>query len=610
MTRWQTVGPGEGRGAPVLGRGQRLGTAGGLAVAVFLAGVGLTPVGPGRAQVLAQVQAPAPVPTQTREPASSPGTLPPVAPPANPTQPGAAAEEGAGKIPQVADLTTRYRFIEHYTTDPSKAQPGEVGQYRVASRDVIRIVTDKPPGAPDRSERVVQVIYTERPAVVSSLGQLTDTVRRYDALRVSPALETRPSAARPLEGLELWYKAKPGGVPKVMSLTEGRRISEAEYGITLRQLFLPDLIAALPSLPSRVGDRWRIPRVAAQALLGDKPMQGSEGLMGMLQQVRPEPSVNGMVATVAVTGRAILPQTGETVLNAQVVFAFTPASGAGAGAGAEPADAATGIVEARGAIIEVRLARVSSSAVPGSNGRLRSALTWELSLQRRLGTGDPLAVPAAAPAATEANSWLTYDDPEGRFHFRHPQDYLPQKPPFLAKDDLIQLGDSAAGSDEGRIITLRLQPKSGNPVEDRANLDPDSHVKELNDEWLKSRQDVTRGPSGWLPDADWAANKMRVYRIEAALRPKGPEGRNVPRIFLDYYLVVFTQNESLVVTAMTGQDPPLPFRKEVESILRTFQLGPSKAAGGTVAEPVAVPVPATTGTTPAAAPRPATSPPR
>jgi hypothetical protein len=507
----------------------------------------------------------------------------------------------------VADLTTRYRFVEHYATDPARAQPGEIGQYRVASRDVIRIVTDKPQGAPDRSERVVQVIYTERPAVVSSLGQLTDTVRRYDALRLSPAQETRPSAARPLEGLELWYKAKPGGVPRVISLNEGRRISETEFKITLRQLFLPDLIAALPQLPSRVGDRWRIPRVAAQALLGDKPMQGSEPLMGMLQQVRPEPSVNGMVATVAVTGRAILPQSGETVLNAQVVFAFTPASGAGAAA--EPADGGTGIVEARGAIIEVRLARASSSAVPGSNGRLRQALTWELSLQRRLGTGDPLTVPAAAPTATEANSWLTYDDPQGRFHFRHPQDYLDQKPPFLAKDDLIQLGDSAAGSDEGRIITLRLQPKTGKPEEDKANLDPEAHVKDLNDEWLKSRQDVTRGPSGWLPDADWAPNKMRVYRIEAALRPKGPEGRNVPRIFLDYYLVVFTQNESLVVTAMTGQDPPQPFRKEVEAILRTFQLGPSKAAGGTVAEPVAVPVPATTGTAPAA-PRPATSPPR
>ena len=75
-----------------------------------------------------------------------------------------AAEPGAK---QVSDLSTRYKFLERYqAAGDGKAaapqHPGEIGQYRVASRDVIRVVTDKPQGAPDRQESSVQVIYTER----------------------------------------------------------------------------------------------------------------------------------------------------------------------------------------------------------------------------------------------------------------------------------------------------------------------------------------------------------------------------------------------------------------------------------------------------------------
>ena len=68
---------------------------------------------------------------------------------------------------------------------------------------------------------------------------------------------------------------------------------------------------------------------------------------------------------------------------------------------------------------------------------------------------------------------------------------------------------------------------------------------------------------------------MRVHRFEARLKPSGPAGKNLDRIHLDYYLVLFTGKESLVVNAMTGQSDMRAFRKQVEAILKTFRLGPS-----------------------------------
>ena len=33
---------------------------------------------------------------------------------------------------------------------------------------------------------------------------------------------------------------------------------------------------------------------------------------------------------------------------------------------------------------------------------------------------------------------------------------------------------------------------------------------------------MLRGPAGWLPEAEWAASKMKVYRMEAVLKGMGP----------------------------------------------------------------------------------------
>lgn len=475
---------------------------------------------------------------------------------------------------QVGDLSTRFRFIERYAAEPERARLHDLTQYKVASRDVIKAVAEKAEGAPNRTERSIQIIYTERPAMVNSQGIVTDTVRRYDAFRVTPSPEVRPSTPKPLEGLNVWLRNRAGAAPLLISLDGSRLLTEAEYAITLRQIFLPDLSTALPTLPSRVGDRWRLPKLASQALLNEKPMQGSEPLVATLIDVRKDASGTESSAVIGVTGKAML-SGGETFLNAQIIFTFAPP---------DPNAPADGAVDARGAITEVRLARSSSAAIPGSDGRLKLNLTWELTLQRaRDPQGELLQAPVTSPTPTETNSWLTYDDPKGRFHFRHPEDFLPQNLPIASQDDIIQLADSRAGANDGRVITFKYQTPTGNLQDDRNNRDPDFHVKELNDDWAGSKQDVLRGPAGWLPESEWAPYKMQVYRIEAALKPAVPEARSLQRIFLDHYLVKFAQNESLVIDAMTGQDPPTQFRQQVEAILKTFSPGPPITPGASPA---------------------------
>jgi hypothetical protein len=356
-----------------------------------------------------------------------------------------------------------------------------------------------------------------------------------------------------------------------MSLTDGRRLKETEYSINAKLVFVPDLTQLLPSLPSRVGDRWPLSRAAAAVLFGEMPAAQGERLMAGLDDVHKNASGNDFVAVIGVKGHAMLPMTGDTMINAQLTFTFA--------APGDPPQGSDGTIDAKGAITELRLSRSSSSPLPGAGGRLKQTLTWERTLQRQLGvSGAPLQIPSSQPTPNQANSWLTYDDPAGRFHFRHPQEFLPNpNPKDLAgeDDDAVELVDMHATADEGSAVSLTLLPKTGDPAEDRKLRDPEFHIKRLNDQWKQLKQDIYPGPTGWLPESEWSASKMKVYRIEGALRPSDARAKTSKRIFADFYIAVFGQNECLIVTSTTGQDPPLAFRKQVEEILKTFQLAGS-----------------------------------
>jgi hypothetical protein len=208
-------------------------------------------------------------------------------------------------------------------------------------------------------------------------------------------------------------------------------------------------------------------------------------------------------------------QAGETLVNARIQFAFSPPPAADPATGR--AGGEVGTVDARGSITEVRLAVAATVGVAAPDDRLRRTQTRELVLERQPGTtGPPLAIPEPPPTANEENSWLTYDDPRGRFHFRHPQDFRPAPRAGADAIDLVQFHPQGLG-----VVTLQMQAKADDPTAERQNVDPETHRNRLYAEWAGQRLEVKRGPAGWLREADWEQSQLKVYRIEAILKPLG-----------------------------------------------------------------------------------------
>ena len=111
-----------------------------------------------------------------------------------------------------------------------------------------------------------------------------------------------------------------------MSLSEDRRLREREYEVAARQVFLPNLTAALPSYPVRVGDSWRVARKAVTAILGESEVRG-EALVGKFIELRRDPDGATTVAVIGLNGR-VATSLADTVINGHLYFAFpTPAPG-------------------------------------------------------------------------------------------------------------------------------------------------------------------------------------------------------------------------------------------------------------------------------------------
>ncbi|WP_406697806.1 hypothetical protein V5E97_02960 [Singulisphaera sp. Ch08] len=485
-------------------------------------------------------------------------------------QQAAPAPPPSGESQSVTDLVTRFRFVEHYEKTEAKTTPGSIGQYRVVTSDTIKVATEKPQGTPDRNEATQETDYRERPAELTGGDKIKAGVREYAAYRVIPNPNTKPSRPDPLKGLTIWYQPHEGTDPLVLSLTKDRSLREDEYTIIRREIYLPDLGALLPTIPSRVGDRWAISKTGGRALLGSITLP----LAATLQQVRQAAEGPNWEAVIAVTGRspAGRSNTSSLAVNAQLVFRF-PAPGSDGGKEPAAEKAKETLVDARGAIVELRMATFAATPLP-PNGRLRQTVTRELIVDRRIDdVGEVLPLPDTAPVATEENSWLSYDDPQGKFHFRYPQEFRPGRPPDDLSMELVRL--RPGGPD-----TLEFQRviKTGDAEADRLNRDPEFHLKMLKEEWRQNRFTVIPGPHAWLPEADWAAAKRKVYRAESVLKGTQANGKGELRVHNDLYFILFGRDESLVVTSNTVQDPATPFRDQVEAIIRTFDYGPTPEA--------------------------------
>ena len=482
---------------------------------------------------------------------------------------GPAGASTPAKTQKLANLTGRYRFSERYTSDDEHTGPGLVGSCRVAVLEVVKDSFDTTQGAPKRLESSRQAIFTERPAVMGDQGVVTSTTRTFEAYRARPEDSSKMMGPRPLDGLSVLVRPRSGELPLIVNLGEGRPLTEYEYEVISRQVVVPQLVSLLPPQGVRIGDTWRVPRRAAQALLGDPWIQG-DSLVGKLSEVRKEVDGPRSVASIAISGRVVGPM-GDTTINAEVVFTFLADSSLKAFSTKPtfPPRPTEDLIEAKGAITELRLARVTTGPLPGP-GRLRFQSNRELTVHRQLGLGAGGPAPPLVektPELTEANSWLTHVDSTGRYSLRHPQDLLSpdRTQPAPETNTILLIRTRREGRD---MLQVEFVGKT---------LSPEDLRKELKEKYQALKMEVIPGEEGWLPEADWP--RMRVHRIEAAVKvadAKAAATVGSTRIHFDGYLLLFGQSASVMAVATTSKDSVASFRGEVDQILKSVQINPGK----------------------------------
>ncbi|OJW07056.1 MAG: hypothetical protein BGO49_27775 [Planctomycetales bacterium 71-10] len=520
-----------------------------------------------------------PAPTRGQDP---PPELPPPAAeaPAAEAPPAQAAPEEPPSG-EAQPLSLWYHFTERYVAAASPAHPAWLSQYQVGVREKIKFSQERAEGAPESNEVTLQTIYTERAVKTTPTNAASDVVRRYERAQLSTTLKGHRPFQNPkfLEQLMLWYRVRPGQPVELYNLSDGRKLRQLEFDRITSNPFLPQLATLLPGTPRRVGDPWPVPRTSLAVLLGEMPLEDEYQVEARLIDVRASaPGSASMTAVFGIQGRALL-ESGDVALNVRVNFTFdAPAAKPAAGQPkARPA------VEAEGWISEIRMAETVTSLLPGDEtGRLNQIRSRELVLARRARAsemGPEAALPLIAPDAPPddpTHTWVTYDDPQGRFHLEHPQGLRIQR---ITPDGGVDLVDRRfEGSD---VVSLSLVPKTGDAAEDKLAADPLEHKKKLVRTWREQGQEILMGDSGWLKEAVWGPLNRRVYRLEAALKPAGDQGAvRSGRIYADYYVVQFTRDETLVVTAMTVRDPHVAFRDQAEGIIKSFTFGPSEAPVG------------------------------
>jgi hypothetical protein len=230
------------------------------------------------------------------------------------------------------------------------------------------------------------------------------------------------------------------------------------------------------------------------------------------------------------------------------------------------------VAEAEGGLTKVRLASVTtvSSTPDGPPGGERRR---ELILERRLSSTEAaLTRPQNTVAETPENSWLLFSDPEGRFHFLHPQEF---------KNDTRGISSS---TNRFTLVCERTRPPDlvvlGFLEGDAPK--PETAFQPMLDGYRDKGFEVLMGGSKPLPPEGWENRK--AYRVEAVLTPPAakdgaPASSSGQRIHIDGYVVLFGTNASVTATVYTSRDDVEELRKTVERILQHFQLGPPVLTG-------------------------------
>ncbi len=523
-------------------------------------------------------------------------------------KPAAAPEDPATAAPPggTEALSKKYRFREKYSTKADPAHPELVTQYRVGTSERRKNVWDNPEGAPGRSETSRRTFYSERIAQLDRrVGDVVAAVRRYDKVEIKDTTPRKAPNPPLLNGLTIWYTRRPVQKPQILSLTPDRPLRELEYHLITVDTFLPQLSFLLPSEPKRVGDSWPIPSAIAKTVWNEESDPVTYEMTASLISVTKAKEGTAFNALLGIVGRLdFLKRAGSCTFNARILFEFKPPIAAApsgpqgtrpspAGRAESRDDRGTGIVDARGWIIQAVMAQSVERPIPGSDERLKESSTRVVTLERIPFEARPneapvpaLDVPEVAPVADNANSWLVFEDPRGRFRFRHPQELqIPDEAVYPPEE--IHLLDERV--DVGKdVLVIKLPPKGGDPKIERTFHDPALLQKAVDAEWAREQMEVIHGEAGWLQDPKWKQSNRRVYRLEVGVKPK--EGvETYKRLIIDYYLVALERNQNIMVDSWTIREDHVPFRNNVEDVIRSFEFNPPDGTSKAATKPAAAP---------------------
>ncbi len=451
----------------------------------------------------------------------------------------------------IKDVSTRYRFREVFSIKNVEPIPGEIAQSRSAFRETLVMTVDSPKGAPIKSERTRQLIYSERPAILGQGGRVDAVVRRFETFRLDPAPQgIELEKNKPLEGLTIFAMRAQEG-ENIMSLVTDRQITDFEYNIATSVPSVMTDSELLPTAPLRLGDSWPLSRTAARVLIG-RGKVSSSSLTGTLKSVQPSAQDETLMsALVAISGQ-VVSDMGTCSLNLQYQFEFgTKSATVESSTGGVNRDGGT-VLSAQGGIRKLSLAQVEISDLPGAQGRLKQVFDRQLVFERQLaGRQEPIELPSAVPTATKENSWLVFTDSSNRFKVKHP----PVLRPIKEEEDSITFA-STSGFQEFVRVDL-----------DGADIKPEGLRKDLEKEWTAEGFEIFAVSENYLKD-DWG--DRRVYRVEAALQ--ATDTGNKQRSQFDAYVIQFPQNTTIVAESVTFSPQPAPFRDMIEEMLKTIEL--------------------------------------
>ena len=142
---------------------------------------------------------------------------------------------------------------------------------------------------------------------------------------------------------------------------------------------IPALMAFLSPTGRRVGETWEIPDTAVQAVSGNPPDENGYEMTGTLNKVSRSADGNSLVAEIGVAGHFEV-EGDPCAFNARIDFTFVP-QGVSIPKAVAKTEAASKTLEATGSIKLALLSFVRVMDVPGTDGRLKDRITFELIME-------------------------------------------------------------------------------------------------------------------------------------------------------------------------------------------------------------------------------------